>query len=357
MGIYEEIGVRPFINTIANHTRYGGAIMPSPVVEAMVEASRQSVDIRDLQRATGRAIAAMTRNEACYISCGAASGVQLAVAACIAGTDESLARQLPVVRDAANVVMQRSQKGTEADTAVRNTGATIRLAGDSSGVTVDQLAGAINRETVAVVTLDFDGGDNGLSVAEVCEVARDRRVAVVVDAADCVPPAENFWKYTRDCGADAVVISGGKRLRGPQSTGLVLGSREIIDGCEFLGNPNDRFGRSMKVSKEAMVGVYAAVKYFIDNENEMAAAASSRAAVLVRALSKLDGVSVRRSGHQVSVRLRRTHLSDAQVRSSLLAGDPALLVFSRDNTVTIDVALLQPDEVTIVARRLREILD
>ncbi len=79
----------------------------------------------------------------------------------------------------------------------------------------------------------------------------------------------------------------------------------------------------MKVSKEAMVGVYAVVKYW----------------------------------HQVSVRLRRTHLSDDQVRSSLLAGDPALLVFSRDNTVTIDVALLQPDEVIIVARRLREILD
>ncbi len=356
MGIYEEIGVRPFINTIANHTRYGGAIMPSPVVQAMVEAARQSVNIHELQRAAGRAIAAMTRNEACYISCGAASGVQLAVAACIAGTDESLARQLPTVRHATNVVMQGSQEGTEADTAIRNTGTTIRLAGDSSGVTADQLAGAIDRETVAVVTLDWEG-DNMLNVAEVCEVARDRDVSVVVDAADCVPPAANFWRYTRDCGAAAVVISGGKRLRGPQNTGLVLGSPTIVDGCEFLGSPNDRFGRSMKVSKEAMVGIYAAVKYFIENENEMAEAASSRAAALIRDLSKLDDISVHRSDHQVFVRLRRTHLSDDQVRSQLLAGDPAILVFCRDNTLMIDVTVLQPDEVRIVARRLREILD
>ena len=158
MGIYKEIGVRPFINTIANHTRFGGAVMPPSVVHAMTEAAKQSVSIPELQDATGRAIAAMTRTEACYVSCGAASGVQLAVAACIVGTDEDLARQLPSVGGGVNVVMQASQRGTEADSAIRNTGATIRLAGDVLGVTKQQLAAALDRKTAAVVTLDWEGG-------------------------------------------------------------------------------------------------------------------------------------------------------------------------------------------------------
>ena len=355
MGIYEEIGVRPFINTIANHTRFGGAVMPPSVVHAMTEAAKQSVSIPELQDAAGRAIAAMTRNEACYVSCGAASGVQLAVAACIVGTDEDLARQLPSVGGGVNVVMQASQRGTEADSAIRNTGATIRLAGDVLGVTKQQLAAALDRKTAAVVTLDWEGTDV-LDVAEVCEVVHDASVPVIVDAADCVPPSSNFWRFTLDDGADAVVLSGGKRLGGPQNTGLVLGRREIVDGCTSLGSPNDGFGRSMKVSKEAMVGIYAAVKHFIENENDVAEAAGARAESLVRDLSELKRLSVHRSGYDVHVRVDQLQQSDEQICSRLLDGVPAVLAFCRNGILRINTAILQPGEEDVVAGRLREIL-
>ena len=356
VGVYEELGVKPFINTIANHTRFGGAIMPAVVVEAMAQAAKQSVNIYELQEAAGQAIARMTKNEACYISCGAASGLQLAVAACMTGTDEALARRLPSLGGDFNVVMQRSQRGTEADTAIRNTGASLRLAGDDSGTTIDQIAAAFDQGTAAVVALDWEGG-RWPRIAEIASTAHERRVPLIVDAADGVPPVSNFWRYTRDWGADAVAISGGKGLRGPQNTGLVLGSRKIVQGCTFLGCPNDRFGRTMKVSKEAMVGIHAAVKHFLESERDAVQAASREADLLVRELSRLRGVAVQLSQGEVIVRLHRPDVSDDQVRTHLLDGQPAILGFCRAGTLRVNAALLQPGLAELISQRLREVLD
>jgi D-glucosaminate-6-phosphate ammonia-lyase len=356
VGIYDELGVRPFINAVAPHTRFGGAVMSDRVVAAMVEAARHSVDLHALQAATGEAIARLTRNEACYVSCGAASGVQLAVAACIAGTDEELGGRLPRVDEGAHVVMLRSHAGTEADTAITNTGASIRHVDDSGGATVDDVAAALDGDTVAVVLLDWEA--NGTpGVAEVVRVAHGRGIPVIVDAADAVPPFSNFWKHTRDAGADAVVVSGGKRLGGPQDSGLVLGRRALVDACSFLGSPNDRFGRSMKVSKEAMAGVYAAIRELREREDVLGEAASERAMNVVRELSSLDGVTVQRSGHEVLIRLEDARLREADIRARLLEGDPAILVSCRQRTVRIDAWLLRPGEERVVAPRVRQVLD
>jgi D-glucosaminate-6-phosphate ammonia-lyase len=355
VGIYEELGVRPFINAVAPHTRFGGAVMSEGVVEAMVQAARRSVDLNALQAATGAAIARLTRNEACYVSCGAASGVQLAVAACIAGTDEERVSQLPRVDERTHVVMLGSHTGTEADTAIRNTGASIRHVDDSGGATGADMAAALNGDTVAVVLLDWEA-DAAPGVAEVVRVAHGRGVPVIVDAADAVPPFSNFWKHTRDAGADAVVVSGGKRLGGPQDSGLVLGRRALVDACAFLGSPNDRFGRSMKVSKEAMAGVYAAVRELLEREGVLGEASSERAVHLVRELSSLDGVMVQRTGHEVIIRLEDPRLREADIRARLLEGDPAILVSCRHRSVRIDAWLLRPGEETVVARRVRQVL-
>jgi D-glucosaminate-6-phosphate ammonia-lyase len=354
-GIYDELGVRPFINAVAPHTRFGGAVMSDPVVEAMVEAARQSVDLHALQAATGAAIARLTRNEACYVSCGAASGVQLAVAACIVGTDEARVRQLPRVDERALVVMLRSHAGTEADTAIRNTGASIRHVDNSGGATGADVGSALDADTVAVVLLDWEAGGTP-GVAEVVGVAHERGVPVIVDAADAVPPFSNFWKHTRDAGADAVVISGGKRLGGPQDSGLVLGRRAIVEACAFLGSPNDRFGRSMKVSKEAMAGVYAAVRELGAREDALGEAASERAIHLVRELASLDGVTVQRSGTDVILSLDDARLREAEIRARLFEGDPAILVSCRRRTLRIDAAILRPGDERVVARRLRQVL-
>lgn len=353
MGVYEELGLRPFINAVAPHTRYGGAIMPPPVVAAMAEAARWSVNLHELQEAAGAAIAARTRNEACYIAAGAASGIQLAVAACIAGSDQARARGLPRSAAGTHVLMLASQQGTEADTAIRNTGAEIRWVGGAGGATAAELGAAVDDRTAAVVVMDWEGGGTP-AIADVVREAHARGVPVIVDAADGVPPSSGFWRHTRGAGADAVVISGGKGLGGPQNTGLVLGTRAIVEGCRLLGSPNDAFGRPMKVSKEAMVGIHVAVKHFLEHEQALAQAAHARAEALLRQLADLGDAT--RSGHEVIVRLRAPGPPDEEICARMLEGNPAVLVFCRGGTLRIDAAILQPGDEDVVARRLRAVL-
>ncbi|ALG11418.1 hypothetical protein [Kibdelosporangium phytohabitans] len=93
-------------------------------------------------------------------------------------------------------------------------------------------------------------------------------VPVIVDAAAQIPPITTLWRYTVGMGADAVLISGGKGLRGPQSTGLVLGRKHIVDGCRANGSPHHGVGRGMKVGKEEMLGLLAAVEWNLGQDED-----------------------------------------------------------------------------------------
>lgn len=136
MNIYEELGIRPFLNAYRPLTRLGGATLPAAVVEAMEQASRQNIDLRTMQFKVGAAIAAMTGNEAAYISCGAASGITLAVATCIAGTNAELADRLPDATGLRrSVVMHKCERGYKSDVAIRCAGGTILDIGTQEGST------------------------------------------------------------------------------------------------------------------------------------------------------------------------------------------------------------------------------
>lgn len=259
MGIYASLGVRPVVNAAATLTRLGGSRMPEPVVAAMVEASRAFVDLHELQRKVGERIAALTQNEACYVSSGAAAGITLAVAACIAGTDPARIGAFPYLEgiDRTEVVVHRCQRNGY-DYAARQTGARlVEIEG-----TAEALEAAIGERTACV--LWFAGAhfaEGALPLEDVVAIAHARGVPVLVDAAAQIPPIANLWRFTRDLGADAAIFSGGKGLRGPQSSGLVLGRREIIEGCRANGNPNHAIGRPMKVGKEELVGLLTAVEW------------------------------------------------------------------------------------------------
>jgi uncharacterized pyridoxal phosphate-dependent enzyme len=357
MDIYHELGVPAFINARAPYTRFGGAVMPPPVVEAMVTASRFGTLMVELQEKAGQAIARLTRNEAAYVSCGAASGIALVMAACMAGTDPERSERLPDTTGMKNqVVMHACDRGTECDAAVRCSGAAVVTIGDAAGASEDQLAGALGERTAAVVALVGDH-PRKTPLDRIVARASERGVPVILDGAAAVPPKENLWKFTRDGGVDAVIVSGGKGLRGPQATGLVLGRQWVIDGCAYHGVPNIRFGRGMKVGKEEMAGIYAAVKLFMEHdEGAVHAARVSQADYIVAHTADLAGIVVQRVGPtRVDFRFDAASLgmSYADAYEWFLRTEPAILLGHANHGLGLNTTPLQEGDEQIIAEKLR----
>src|SRR5438105_719902 len=236
---YTELGIRPVINAAATLTRLGGSLMPPSVLDAMRAGAESFVDLPELQRKVGERIAQLTNNEACYVSSGAAAGVAIATAACMTRNDPGLIQKLPHLDEPRpEIIVHRNQRNGY-DQAARQTGVRMVEIGDrSEGTTEADLEQAFSDRTVGV--LYFAGANfasGALPLEVVVAVARSHNAPVVVDAAAQIPPISNLWHFTRDLGADAAVFSGGKGLRGPQSSGVILGKKTIIEACVPNGPP------------------------------------------------------------------------------------------------------------------------
>jgi L-seryl-tRNA(Ser) seleniumtransferase len=263
MGIYDELGVRRVINASATLTRLGGSLMPPAAVAAMADAAGAFVELPELHARVGERIAALTHNEAAYVSCGAAAGIALTVATCMAGTDPIKMAAFPYLDgiERTEVVVHRAQRNGY-DYAARQTGA--RLV--EVGPTADDLAAAITERTACVLWFAGALAADSPPLTTAVELAHARGVPLIVDAAAQIPPISNLWHFTTEVGADAVIFSGGKGLRGPQASGLVLGKRWVIEGCAANGNPNHSIGRPMKVGKEELCGLLAALEWSLTQD-------------------------------------------------------------------------------------------
>ncbi len=238
MGIYESLGVRRVINADARLTRLGGSLMPEPVLRAMEDAATSYVDMFELQRAVGRRLAELTHNEAACVVTGAAAGLFVTTLACMTGPDAAAVERLPSLAGLKNeVVFQRVQRFAYLP-AVPLTGATLVEIGSEPEMHPAELEAAINERTAAILYVAGEHMAAGaLPLPEVIEIAHARGVPVIVDAAAQLPPAENLWYFTRELGADLVVFSGGKDLRGPQASGLIVGRPDLIEACLLNGAP------------------------------------------------------------------------------------------------------------------------
>ncbi|MDQ3467117.1 MAG: aminotransferase class V-fold PLP-dependent enzyme [Chloroflexota bacterium] len=361
--VYAELGVEPVVNASATLTRLGGSRMPPPVVEAMARAAEAFVDLPQVQERVGQRIAELTNNEAAYVSSGAAAGIVLAVAACIAGTDPERIAAFPCRPGEAEVIVHTSQRNGY-DYAARQTGARMVEVGE----TADEMRAAITEQTACI--LWFAGAhyaEGALPLAEVIPIAREHGVPLLVDAAAQIPPVANLWHFTRDLGVDAAIFSGGKALRGPQCSGLVLGKPEIIAGCRANGNPNHSIGRPMKAGKEELVGLLAAVEWSLA-QDEPAQLAEYEVSVQrwIDGLQGIDGISIERgypseAGQPHGRALVRFGLNSGISRDEAVAalwdGTPRVAVATiGDDTIALNPQTLEPGEDAIVLVRLREIL-
>ena len=358
---YERLGVRRVVNAAATLTRLGGSIMTRPVIEAMADAAGCFVDMVELQERIGTRLAELLHNDACYVVSGAASGITHAVASCIAGDDPLLVAAFPYLNgvERREVIIARSQRNGF-DYAARQTGARI-IEVDNSAAALEQ---ALSPRTACV--LCFAGGHYGTSVEsvkEVVEIVHRSGVPVLVDAAAQVPPISSLWRYTREAGADAVIVSGGKGLCGPQSSGMVLGTAKIIEGCRANGNPNTSIGRPMKVGKEEMVGLLAAVEWYLA-QDEAVTIGSYEASVELwfNGLAGVPGINASRGypseagqpyGRAIVAFTDESQVSRDQVIARLWDGDPRIAVHALgDNAIALNAQTLAPGEDGLVLQRL-----
>lgn len=362
---YRDLGLRPVVNAAATLTRLGGSLMPPPVVEAMADAAQEFVDLNELQRKVGERLAELTRNEAAYVSSGAAAGIMLTVAACIAGTDPERMAAFPDVSSLpkSEVIIHRVQRNGY-DYAARQTGARIvEIEGTRAA-----LEEAIGERTACVLFFAGAHYANGaLPLPEVVEIAHARGVPVIVDAAAQIPPLATLWSLTTEVGADATIVSGGKGLRGPQSSGLVVGRSEIIEGCRANGSPNHAIGRPMKVGKEEMLGLLAAVEWTLEQDEPRTLAAYE--ATVARWVGGLAGISGVRAERVFPSEAGQPHgravihvgppcsLTRDQVVEALWAGEPRIAVSTAgDDAIALNPQTLEAGQDEVVLRALRQVL-
>ena len=369
MNIYKRLGIRTVINGNATLTRLGGSIMPSEVVEAMVDASKHFVDIIELQKRVGEEIAKLTHNEAAYVSCGAAAALTLSTAACITGLDATKREKLPHLDDSmkSEVIVHRHGR-VGYDFAIRQVGVTFVEIGDENGTTSDELESAITEKTSAIFYFANPSREYlWVPYEKAISIAQKHGVPLIVDAAAQLPPPENLWHFTQ-IGTDLALFSGGKGLQGPQSSGLIVGKQSLIEAIAFNGPPHPFIGRGMKVGKEELVGLLAAVEWYLNQDhNEVQQSYEDQVTYYAEVFKDTQGVTVHRSfPSEAGQPMPRTeirfdpeqlNITRDEILQQLQTGDPAIDIASADeNGVVINGQTLMPGEVEIIAQRLKAIL-
>jgi L-seryl-tRNA(Ser) seleniumtransferase len=394
--IYDVLGVRPLINAAGTQTRYGGAPLPQAVVEAMAEAATACVRMEELQEAAGRVIAEATGAEAGYVTAGAAAGLTLAAAACLAGLDVARMDCLPDTTGMANEIIVHRAHRNAYDHAIRAAGARLVEVGylgypGAGGTHPWQIAAAITGRTVALYWAMVDARGT-VPLEEMCRIAHAHGLPVIVDAAAALPPAENL-RYYIAAGADLVSFSGGKALMGPQASGILCGRRDLIasvllqnqdmdvhpeawtyrarylESNLLAGPPHQGVGRAFKVGKEEIAGLVTALRLYVQRDHAADCArwdASIRRVLEgVAGLPHVRGVYVCSAEHPVP--LAHIELDEAALGLTafeairrLLAGTPMVAVnegCAREGTLVVNPMALRGDDVPHLVGRLRATLN
>jgi L-seryl-tRNA(Ser) seleniumtransferase len=362
--IYDRIGVRTVINGRGATTAVGGSLMRPEVLAAMAEASKAFVVIEELNARVGEKIAEITGAEAGYVTNGSAAGMLLSVAACIAGTDPELIRRLPETDGMRNEVIVHRSHRIDYDQMYRAAGGTIVEIGLPYETPTWELERALSDRTACVTYVDSrNTGPGALDFTTVVEIAHGRGIPVVVDAASTIPPLDHLRCWIRD-GADLVIYSGGKGIRGPQDSGLLAGRSDLIAAAAANGSPNAAIGRGMKVSKEAMVGLWVALNLLttIDHEADYQAHKAQAHRLHDALVEREDLRCVIEEDWEVwpapTVRLypRNGAWDPKAIRRALIAGDPPVHVDAVRGTLQISTHALLPGQEMIVAQRLHDAL-
>lgn len=373
--IYSRYGVRPVINGQGTSTTLGGSMIDPVAAEAMLAASRSMVLLKELNDRAGEMIAKHTGAEAGLVTSGAAGGMLLQAAAVIAGTDREKIRALPDTRGVKNeIVILDHQKGIGYMQSWRTAGAVLKpvsiegieLADDAADRVVSHVGGYT--AAIGYVASRWLREDPPGLLEAISKRSHARGVPVIVDAAAMLPPVENLRRYVSD-GADLVAFSGGKAIRGPQSAGILAGSRVLIHAAAANGSPNSAVGRPLKVAKEEIIGLMVALEQYVQRDHAADQARWRRQMEVVS--SRIQGIagvraSVLQDPHsrpvpEVAIYFDKTYRgpSGKQIETILEAGDPPIVIGhanARGEDLYVNAHNVADGEEVIIAERLRAAL-
>ena len=362
--LFKDLGVRTFINAAGTYTFMTGSLMRDEVVEAIQATSKDFCLLDELQDKVGEKIAALTHAEAAVVSAGAFSALTLGLAGVLTGKDENKVKQLPFPEQHGMKSEVICQKGHEIgyNHALTNTGCRMVIV-----ESVQELEAAINEKTAMMFFVNIQADQGKIQHEEWVAIGKKHGGATAIDIAADVPPVSNLWKFN-DMGFDYVVVSGGKAIRGPQSAGILMGKKHIIEGARLHMPPRGaNIGRGMKVNKEEIVGMYVALENFmsIDHDKEFKQF-EEMIGRIESAAKTVNGVSTRifvpQLGNitptlEVSWDTSIIKMTSKDLQEKLRKGNPSIEVMGqKENSINITVWVMKPGQEKIVAKKLKEAL-
>jgi len=364
--LIKELGLRTFINAAGNYTTMTASLMPKEVMETINASAKEYVMLEDVQDKVGEKIAAICHAEAAMVTAGCWSALVLGMAGVLTGMDRKKVAQLPNLEGTgmkSEVIMQKSHANGYHH-ALTNAGAKI--------VTVEtreELNRAIGEKTAMLWFLNREAPVGQIKHQEWVEIARKHNIPSMIDIAADVPPVENLWKYN-DMGFDLVAISGGKAICGPQSTGILMGRKDLIAAARLSAPPRGgNIGRGHKVNKEEILGMYIALEEYVNRDHDLDWKIwEERVAHIENSVKNLDAVSTEVhippvANHNPSLIIAwdpgKIKLKGKELGEKLRMGKPSIetIDWEGENNIRVTVFMLTKGQEKIVARRIKEELE
>lgn len=366
--LFSELGIQPLINARGTMTYLSGSLMLPEVVQAINSTSHEFANMYEVQDAVGKRIAELLNCEAAMVTSGAAGALTLGTAAAITGTDQEMIDQLPNLPGPRREVIIQKEHRYVFDQAVRMTG--IKLIEVEGPREMEE---AINENTVMALFFNaasswYGIDEYSISREEFVAIGKEYNIPTFNDAAADVTPVENLFKY-QEMGFDMVTFSGGKMLRGPQSTGILLGRKDLIEAAKLNFNPHESpIGRPMKVNKEEIFGMLVALEDFLERDHEKEwqewidrtkyIADKVEAVPTVKGKTEVnEGPANHFPGLKISWDQGRVKITPEETVEALREGYPRIETSSNDEGLNVSVVTLKPEQVDIVGRRIKEVLE
>ncbi|MEO5995479.1 MAG: aminotransferase class V-fold PLP-dependent enzyme [Chitinophagaceae bacterium] len=360
--LFEELGIRTFINAAGYFTSLSGSLMHDEVVETIQAAAKKFAMLDEVQDRVGEQIAKLLHAEAATVTAGAFSALMLGMCGILSRDSSEKALQIPRLDSTgmkSEVILQKAHNDGYAH-ALMNCGVTlIRVE------TREEAESAINDKTAMLYFINYQAELGKIKHTEWLEIAQKHQVPTMIDMAADVPPKENLWKF-HDMGFDLVCVSGGKLMRGPQSAGILSGKKDLIAAARLHAPPRSgNLGRGMKVNKEEILGMYVALERFINqDEAKEWKILEDRIAVIANEAMSVKGVKAEliplppiNSVPTLNISWDKTKIDIQDLQLVLRNGNPSIEVMAAaGGTINVTAHMLKPQQVKIVAASIKEVL-